>query len=170
MLLHCTRALAKKLRSGQAEPRVSDPAWAAWHAHLLRLDRRQCVVFCHDQTRYCLFIAGLRAAHLADLGRWHRECFTASLAKEGVDDAAIARLELALGEMTWDTRTDRSVLSSMRVAVDDFRYGLLQRSPHVLLLDPLEVTSYINERPATIHGKWMYPREAMKTLVSRLFA
>ena len=149
---------------------MSEPAWAVWHAHLLRLDRRQCVMFCHDQTRYCLFLAGLRAAQFADLGRWHRECFTASLAKEGLDDVTIAKLELALGGLVWDARTDRSVLSSMRVAIGDFKYGLLQRSPHVLLLDPLEVSSYLNARPATIRGKWIWPRDAMKTLLSELFA
>ena len=110
MLLHCTKALARKLRQDQAASGMSEPAWAVWHAHLLRLDRRQCVMFCHDQTRYCLFLAGLRA------------------------------------------------------------YALLQRSPHVLLLDPLEVSSYLNARPATTHGKWIWPRDAMKTLLSELFA
>lgn len=52
--------------------------------HLLLLDRRQCVMFCHDLTRYVLFILGLRAAQFAELGRWHRELFLAMLAAQGI--------------------------------------------------------------------------------------
>jgi uncharacterized protein DUF6933 len=33
----------------------------AWHAHLVRLDRVQCGLFCHDETRDCLFLPGMRA-------------------------------------------------------------------------------------------------------------
>lgn len=61
MLLHCTKKLAAKL------PRelFKDAALAAsegehrqlgeWHGHRLILDCRQCVLFCHDLTRYVLF-------------------------------------------------------------------------------------------------------------------
>ena len=34
-----------------------------WHGHVLLLDRRQCVLLCHDLTRYVLFLAGFLAAH-----------------------------------------------------------------------------------------------------------
>jgi len=50
-----------------------------WHGHPLLLDRRQCVLFCHDLTSYVLFLLGLRAAQFSDLGRWHLELFLATL-------------------------------------------------------------------------------------------
>jgi hypothetical protein len=63
----------------------------SWHANLVRFNRVQCVLFCHDETRYCLFLPGIRARQLAELGRWHSEVFRASLAMEGIADSTIAR-------------------------------------------------------------------------------
>ena len=77
MLLHCTRVLFKKLNSLPLATE-SEPDWNLWHAHLVRLDRRQCLFFCHDLTRYVVFLAGLRAEHFAELGKWHRELSLAS--------------------------------------------------------------------------------------------
>jgi hypothetical protein len=56
----------------------------SWHAKLLRIDRMQCVLFCHHPTRFPLFRAGLKAAQFAQLGRWHRELLLAMLASQGV--------------------------------------------------------------------------------------
>jgi len=37
------------------------------------------VLFCHDASRYCLFLAGLVKADFAELARLHREIFFATL-------------------------------------------------------------------------------------------
>ena len=92
------------------------------HGHLLTLDRRQCVLFCHDATRYVLFLPGLRAPQLADLGRWHRDLFLAVLEVQGLARERIARAGLMLGPLEVQRSTDRSVLGSMRVAADDLKY------------------------------------------------
>lgn len=105
MILHCTQKLATRIpsstdlphpepeRAGQSGPLSS------WHGHLLTFDRRQCVLFCHDATRYVLFVPGLRAPQFAELGRWHRELFLATLATQGLRDNRLARVELALGPL-----------------------------------------------------------------------
>jgi hypothetical protein len=125
-------------------------------------------MFSHDQTRYCLFVAGLRAPQFADLGRWHRQLFTAALASDGVPDNVIKRAELALGPMAIDTRTDRSVLSGIRIAAQDVEFGFVQRVPNVLLLDPLEVSHWLNQRPVTVYGKFVHPAERMREAVELL--
>ena len=114
------------------------------------------------QTRYCLFMAGLRAPQFADLGRWHREFFAAALAMDGVPDDLIVKAELALGPMTIDRKTDRSVLGVIRIAAQDVEVGFLQHAPHVLMLDPLKVTHWLNQRPVTVYGKFIRPDELMR--------
>ncbi|MDP1591071.1 MAG: hypothetical protein Q8M07_25175, partial [Prosthecobacter sp.] len=74
----------------------SDPL-SSWHGHLLTIDRRQCVLFCHDATLYVLFMPGLRAPQLAELGRWHRDLFLAVLQAQGLAHDRIACAALALG-------------------------------------------------------------------------
>jgi hypothetical protein len=86
MLLHCTKRLAAKIpheyfRNADSDGSQGDcTPLGEWHGHLLLLDQRQCVLFCHDLTRYVFFLSGLRADHFADLGRWHQELFLATLA------------------------------------------------------------------------------------------
>lgn len=139
----------------------------SWHAHLHHIDRRQCVFFCHDTTRYVLFLAGLRKQHLNELGRWHKELFTASLAYTGVPDAQVRRAELALGPVRFDMATDRSVQSSMRIAMGDL-LAYIEQIPNVMLGNPLDINAHVNERPATVHGKCIWPKQAMAERVASL--
>lgn len=171
MLLHCTKRLAAKLpqdRFRNPSPAVSQDErmpLGEWHGHLPLLDRRQCVIFCHDLTRYVLFLPGFRAAQFTDLGRWHQELFLATLAVQGMPSSHLARLELMFGPLRIDCRTDRSVLGSLRVAADDLRYGFLPRVSNVLDLDPLVISHELNQRPCRVGKAWIWPAEAMRKLV-----
>lgn len=171
MLLHCTKRLAAKLPYAHS----SNPSSAGsqdertplgeWHGHLLLLDRRQCVMFCHDLTRYVLFLPGLRATQFAELGRWHRELFLATLATQGLSSSHLARLEFLMGPLQIDCQTNWSVLGSLRVAADDLRYGSLPRVPNVLDLDPLAMSHKLNQRPCRAGKAWIWPAKAMRKLV-----
>ncbi|MGK2907720.1 MAG: DUF6933 domain-containing protein [Desulfuromonadales bacterium] len=79
MIIHCTQKLAAKLPEVSTASLFETSPLGSWHAHLYSYDRRQCVLFCHDESRYCLFLAGLVKADFAELGRLHRELFLATL-------------------------------------------------------------------------------------------
>jgi len=139
-----------------------------WHGNLILLDRRQCVMFCHDLTRYVLFLPGLHAAEFKELGRLHRELFLSTIAALGVSSSQLARLALLLGPLQVDCRTDRSVLRSLRVALDDLQFGYLPRVPNVLDLDPLAMSHQLNKRPCMAEKVLIWPGEAMKKLVEEV--
>jgi hypothetical protein len=86
MLLHCTKRPAVKFPHDHCRnphstvSRDARTQLGEWHGHLLLMDGRQSVLFCHDLTCYRLFLSGLRADHFADLGPWHQELFLATLA------------------------------------------------------------------------------------------
>lgn len=174
MILHCTRKLASRIPSttdlpdpGAEHSSQSGPLHS-WHGHLLTLDRRQCVLFCHDVTRYVLFMPGLRAPQFADLGRWHRDLFLAVLEAQGLERDRIAQAGLFLGPMRTDQTTDRSVLGSMRVVADDLKYGVLNRVPHVMELAPIATSLRLNDRPCAVRKTWIHPFAVMRELIERL--
>lgn len=167
MIIHCSKKLAAKLPEVSAVPLDETSPLGSWHAHLHHIDRRQCVFFCHDATRYVLFLPGLRKEQFMELGRWHKELFTACLAYDGIPDAQVRRAELALGPVRYDTATDRSVQSSMRVAMWDL-LAYIERIPNVMEGNPLRMTAHVNERPATVRGKLVWPREAIAAQVAGL--
>jgi hypothetical protein len=168
MIIHCSQKLAAKLAGVSTAPLEETSPLGSWHGHLFTIDRRQCVMFCHDATRFVLFMAGLRKEQFAELGsKWFRLLYTATLAMSGCPDAQIRKVELALGPVRFDTATDRSVQGSLRVARQDLEAWLYD-VPHVLDLDPLKVSCRLNDRPTSIHGKVLWPQEAMLEAVGRL--
>jgi len=170
MLLHCTKRLATKLPkelftgSDRDDFEARDSGLGEWHGHLLILDRRQCVLFCHDVTRYVLFFPGLRAPQFADIGRWHRELFLATLAVEKVSSHRLRLLDATCGNLRVDTETDRSVLGSLRVAADELQYGFLPRVANVLDLNPVATSCQLNERPCMVGKTLIWPVQAMLKL------
>lgn len=168
MLIHCSQKLAAKLSEVSKTPLEEESPLGSWHGQLFTLDRRQCVMFCHDESRYCLFLAGLRKPHFPELGsKWFRQLFTASLAEVGCPDAQIRKVDLMLGPIRYDTATDRSVQGSINIARRDLE-AITFGAPNVLDLDPLAVSVRLNERPATVHGKWLQPTKVMQQQVAEL--
>lgn len=168
MITHCSKRLAAKLPEVSSTPLQETSPLGSWHAHLFILDRRQCVMFCHDETRYCLFLAGLRKPQFAELGsRWFRELFTATLAVTGIPDTQIKKVELMLGPMRFDADTDRSVQGSINIARQDLQAWVFQL-PNVMDVDPLKVSVWLNERPTTVKGKYIWPEREMRQLVTRV--
>lgn len=166
MIIHCSKKLAARLTDVSVVPLEETSPLGSWHAHLFTLDRRQCAMFCHDATRYVLFLPGLRKEHFAELGgKWFRPLYLATLAMFGCPDTQIKKVELALGPMRFDTVTDRSVQGSLRVAKQDLE-AWLYRVPNVMDLDPLAMSCHLNERPATVYGKCVWPEKAMLEAVA----
>ena len=151
MIIHCTKKLAAKLPEVSSEMLAETSPLGSWHAHLYVIDRRNCLLFCHDETRYTVFLPGLRKPELAELGRWFNEAFTASLAYMGLPDNQVRRAELALGAVQFDTNTDRSVqgsLNQMRFMLD----CRLEEVTDVMLLNPLSVTRWLCHTPVSVRG------------------
>lgn len=174
MIIHCTQKLATRIPSiadlhdPGAERDRQAGSLISWHAHLLTLDRRQCVLFCYDATRYVLFLPGLRAPQLAERGRWHCDLFLAVLQAQGLAQHHIARAGLRLGPLQMDRNTDRSVLASMNRVAGDLQFGLLGETANVMELDPIKTSLWLNDRPCTIHKKWIWPDKSMREIVEAL--
>jgi len=166
MIVHCTQKLAAKLPNVSPTPLAETSPLGSWHAHLYTYDRRQCVLFCHDESRYCLFLPGLVKVDFAELGRLHRVLFLATLVVQQVPEPLLNRAALALGAMRCDRTTDRSVLGSLRTA--DLDLSWLIHDVHVLDYDPLAVALKLNDRPTSVKGKWLHPAEEMLKKIEQL--
>lgn len=167
MLLHCTKKIAERLPEAVAEELEEAAVLGSWHAHLFELKRRQCLLFCHDETRYMLFLPGVNKSHFKELGRLHRDLFLLSLAALEVPESRVMRVGLALGPPRFDRSTDRSVLGSMNVAATDLSVHL-EDVDNPLEIDPVKVARMLNQRPVTARGAWLWPEQLMREKVGRL--
>ncbi len=166
MIIHCTQKIAAKLPHVSTTPLTETSPLGSWHAHLFLYDRRQCVMFCHDESRYCLFVPGLVKADFAELGRLHRELFLATLAALNVPETLLNRVALLLGPVQFDRKTDRSVLGSLRTA--DIDLSWLISDVHVLDCDLLAIALKLNDRPTSVKGKWFHPAKVMLARINQM--
>jgi hypothetical protein len=113
MIYHCTKTLASKLPDVSSVPLADANPLGSWHAHLHVIYRRQCVMFCHDATRFILFQAGFKKEQFNVLGQIHKDLFKFVLISMGVSENSIKRVQLAMGQARFDTATDRSVLGTL---------------------------------------------------------
>lgn len=167
MIFHCSKALAAKLPSVSATLLTDANPLGSWHAHLHTIDRRQCVMFCHDTTRFVLFEAGLKKEQFHNLGQLHKELYLAALIVMGVPEATLKRVEIAMGPPRFDTVTDRSVLGTLNQSRFEFDF-FLDDYNNVLDVNPLATVKWFNHRPLTARGKWLWADEEMLALVSSL--
>lgn len=166
MIIHCTRKLTARLPTVSSTPLQEDSPLGSWNAHIYTIDRRQCVMFCHDLTRYILFLPGLRKQHFAVSGnKWFRALYFDTLQVLGCPALYIKQVELSLGPIRFDSATDRSVQGSMRVARQDLDAWLMQIS-NVMDIDPLDLSCRLNHRPVTAYGKTIWPDSAMLELIA----
>lgn len=169
MILHCTKKLATKLPNVQTQVLTETSPVGSWHANLYHFDRRQCVLFTHDVTRYTVFIPGLVKSHFNNFDECFKGIFLASLSMIGVPDNQLARAELAMGRMVFDTCTDRSVLGSM----NNLKHMVQARVNHVanvMELDALKVTNWLTDTPMSskIRPDYGWPQNDMKALIATL--
>ncbi len=59
MIIRCTQKLLKELRIKPQQAEVVNNI-GSWHANLLRIERRKCVLFTHNMTLFSIFVAGLK--------------------------------------------------------------------------------------------------------------
>lgn len=167
MIFHCTKALAAKLPSVSTTPLTDSNPLGSWHAHLHVIDRRQCVMFCHDSTRFILFESGLKKEQFQNLGQFHKQLYLAALFALGVPEASLKRVELAMGPAQFDTATDRSVLGTLNQSRFEFDFFLEDYS-NILEVDAIIAAKWFNHRPLTARGKWIWADKAMLELVGIL--
>lgn len=56
---------------------------------------------------------------------------------------------------------------SQRVAKEDLG-AWVERVPNVMALDPVAASRWLNARPATVRGKWVWPERAIRDAVAAL--
>ncbi len=125
------------------------------------------MLFCHDLTRYALFLPGLRKEQFAVLDNGFRQLYFETLAVFGCTETQIKKVDLALGPVRYDTATDRSVQGSIRIVQFDLEPHVFDAG-HVLRIDPLAMSCKLSDRPATVYGKFVWPQKDMLALIGSL--
>jgi hypothetical protein len=117
LIIHATQKLLAEIPATLIDHNaVGD----SWHANLLRIDRRKCVLFTHDTTLYSVFVPGLRKPDFAQLDQVFGLRLFKALLWEGFPQPLIERMLDACRAVRFTRSNNRSVLGSM----NDLRFQI----------------------------------------------
>lgn len=91
-----------------------------WYAHTLKINRRNCVVFMHTASHFCIVLWGLKAADYKKLD--FKEHLGNLLRAYYADSDVISAYLYDCGDITVAKNTDRSATSQLNCMVMELRY------------------------------------------------
>ncbi|MBR9884134.1 MAG: hypothetical protein GYB21_10975, partial [Oceanospirillales bacterium] len=106
MRIHVTKKLAEKLRKAGFETSDSTDenpsALGEWHANITTIQRRQRIVFTHDQTRLSLALIGVTQKELKELTFWFSDMLGNAMLKLGYPAELMERAVSSFSELSFD--------------------------------------------------------------------
>ena len=137
-LIRCTEKLRKEMglkKSELAETVISSSRLGQWHANLIYIDRKKCVLFANDLTLFNFIVPDLKRAHIRELDKIFRQFLTTVVNSEP-DLAGVAqKIVEEHATIEFASTNNRSVLGSMNDLAYQYTYLILERggvhSPYV---------------------------------------
>jgi len=112
-ILRCTQKLLSELKLKPSDSMQQPSELSSWHANLLRIDRRKCVLFTHDTTLYSFFVPGLKKPDFKGFREVFRQNLFKSLMAENFSQKHIEIFLDDIREIEISKTNNRSVLGSM---------------------------------------------------------
>ena len=164
-LLRCTGKLQKELGLKKAQLTDIEPRFSflgPWHANLIHINRRKCVLFVNDRTLFNFLVPDVSRSEIRKLGDLFRNYLQTVVASEGISSAARARIQEEYSDVGYAKSNDRSVLGSMTDLAFHYKYHLLEAGGvHSHLLP--NIISQPNHMPMGAIG-YRYPIDVLKEL------
>ncbi len=173
--IHATKKLLAKMPA-QTKPGPEDILAApqsklgSWHANLLTIQRRNCLLFVHDQTRFPLFIPALTKPDFAKIDRFFDDALMNTLLKCGATPEQLDTAAALLQPLAFVGGTDRSVLGTLNQLGQDIDHILYFDSLNVAEMAGYAVSAWLADRPCNVKGQkdCIWPRDAFLELLDRL--
>ena len=164
----CTQKLAVNFKDRYEPIATPTNGLRGWHANLLTLKRRKCVLLTNDQTRFSIFFYGFRKPDFANFQNLFSERFSKELQWLGIPNPQIAQARLQLGPSTFGKTYCRSTLGTMKERLLELEY-LIERIPDGDLTDHdyNYLSHQLNNTPThtKIHKDYIWPAREMITLI-----
>jgi len=178
--LHCTKKLTAKLpllENGRlpnkrpshhkANDDGRESPLSGWHANLLMLQRRQCVLLVHDSTRFPVFLPALKKADFAALDDRFADAFIKTLFQTDADHPLLQRAHAALAPLVIDNACNRSVQGTMNQMAQELAYSLEYEGAQVADVAGYRIGAWLAKRPSTVKGvkDCIWPVQSMRELL-----
>ena len=140
----------------------------SWHANLLRIDRRKCVLFTHDMTLFSVFVAGLKRPDFDRIDQVFGQALFKTMLLFDFEQAEIERMLDWSRHNTYSKTNSRSVLGSMNDMAFHIEHHIAADGG-LDYADLADLHRRINRIPFKAID-FVYPVEGLKTLLGGITA
>ena len=123
-ILQCTKKLLSGLKTKPEDILRDFTELGCWHANLLRIDRRKCVLFTHDKTLYSFLVPGLTKPHFQNFNDVFGQNLFKNLLTEKFPQDQIELFLNDIREIHITKTNNRSVLGSMNDLSFQLKYRI----------------------------------------------
>jgi hypothetical protein len=148
-IIHCTKKLMKELEaspSGRIVPEPLSGFLGPWHANLIRIERRKCLLLTNDRMLYSFLVTGVKKKDLVNFRELFALHLKMNLEKEGFGQEDIKKALEEYGEIAIAPTKSRSVLGSMNDLADQAEF-LVSRAGGMEKGDMFTVNMMLNRIP-----------------------
>ena len=123
-LIQCTQKLLKELKREPYQEKTMPSQLGDWHANLLYLERKKCVLFTQNETLYSFFVPGLKKNDFEHFEECFRQGLFRCLINEEFEQSQIEQILSGYAEIKIAKTSNRSVLGSMNDLVFQLKYRI----------------------------------------------
>ena len=193
--LYCTQKLIAKLPVNEGllpegeqlqaslvaggEEVLSNNPLSGWHANLLTLQRRNCVLLVHNQTRFPVVMIGLTKKDFAALDYHCADCLMNTLLKVGANEEQMHAAQALLAPVSINKSNDRSVQGTLNQMSGELEHILCYDNAQIIDCSPYKTAAWLADRPCSVKSRkkgaaksakdTIWPVDAMLSLLEENF-
>jgi hypothetical protein len=127
-LIRCTKKLQKEMGLAKSVLEAAEPSLTRlgpWHANLIYIDRRKCVLFTNDKTLFNFIAPDVSRAQIRNLAELFRGWLSCVLADEGFPQEIIESVLAEHADIVYGNTNSKSVLGSMNDIAYQYQFSIL---------------------------------------------
>lgn len=128
-LIRCTKKLQKEMGLKLSDLCTEEPRFSylgPWHANLIYINRRKCLLFANDMTLFNFIVPDVSRENIRELKELFTSYLSCILANEGIEEAERERILSEYDEIGFANTNSKSVLGSMNDLAFHYKYSILE--------------------------------------------
>lgn len=145
-----------------SEDEPSESHLGSWHANLIYIDRKKCVLFVNDKTLFNFIVPDVSRVQIRELSNIFKINLECVLAAEGVPDTEKTKIMSEYESIQYAHTNSKSVLGSMNDLAFHYKY-YIQSEGGVHSYAVPSIIKKLNHMPMGVL-EYMFPIEALKAV------
>jgi hypothetical protein len=164
-MIRCTKKLQQEMGLKESDLEVAGPAFSylgGWHANLIHIDRRKCVLFVNDRTLFNFIAPDVSREQIRELSVLFKSYLRCVLAEEGIAESVKQRIFSEYAEIAYGNTNNKSVLGSMNDLAFHYKYQIMEEGGVHGCMVP-SIISRLNHMPMGAI-RYVYPIKALMAM------